>query len=417
MSLAATTGYHGAGTVEYLVGDDGAINFLEVNTRIQVEHPVTEAVTGLDLVELQLRVAAGEPLGFSQDDVTLDGHAIELRLVAEEPSAGWIPSSGSLDAFSVPASLRCDAAVTAGSVVPADYDSLLAKLIVHDTDRTAAIAKLSTALAAADVGGLSTNLAMLRALLAEPNFNAGDVPISYLDDHPAVVAAAPVDDDTLMVHLVATVLADRRQARLDDQHWGFLPADWRAVPGSMPPTDWVEEGSGRTFSVVLGTVGDATTVRVVPVADSAGTGDVADDEIEAVEHLARLIQVPSDATGARDLVEIDGMRVPVDVEVAGEQTRVAAGGATTWRRLPRFADHEAAAASSGPVAPLPGTVLSVHVSTGDEVADGDVLVVLEAMKMEHTITAAGPATVSEVPVAAGDRVDAGDSLVVLEAST
>ena len=183
LRLARTAGYANAGTVEFLLDEDGSFFFLEVNARLQVEHPVTEAVTGLDLVEQQLRVAAGEPLGFSQADVRLDGWAMELRVVAEDAAAGFLPSTGVVTAFDLPGTVRVDTGVGVGSTVSPFYDSLLAKVIAHGTDRSAAIATLVDALDATRIEGVATNVDLLAAVLDEPAFRAGDLHTGFLDEH------------------------------------------------------------------------------------------------------------------------------------------------------------------------------------------------------------------------------------------
>ncbi|HSP02298.1 MAG TPA: biotin carboxylase N-terminal domain-containing protein, partial [Acidimicrobiales bacterium] len=211
LALARHIGYRSAGTVEFMVGDDGTVSFLEVNTRLQVEHPVTEAVTGLDLVELQLRVAAGEALPLTQDDVRFDGHAIEVRVVAEDPATGWLPSTGTVTRFQIGtaagadpletgsagvAAVRVDTGFRAGSVVSADYDSLLAKVISHAATRSESAAVLARALRSAVVTGVRTNIDAMAALLVEDDFLEARTPTAYLDEHPDVVhAAGPIGDD------------------------------------------------------------------------------------------------------------------------------------------------------------------------------------------------------------------------------
>ncbi len=441
VALARAVGYVGAGTVEFLVSDDGGgpdggatITFLEVNTRLQVEHPVTEAVTGLDLVELQLRVAAGEPLPIAQDDVVVDGHAIEVRVVAEDPAAGWLPSTGTLTAVDLApteagAPVRVDAGYRAGDVVSADFDSLLAKVVAHAPTRSGAAATLARALRASVVTGVRTDLTCLVAVLGERDFLAAETTTAYLDEHPEVVAAPTVDDADRLVHLLAAVVADERRARAGDARWGFAPSGWRNLRTQGQRARWVDERDQASAVEVLACDGPDGTFHRVLVGDPPAPGDdgaLGPDERAAVDVVVRSQRDEGDGS-VRLALELDGVRHvlhvaeqatahPVEPTAPGT-TRVVRGrsGATSWRPLPRFPDHAATAVGSGPVSPLPGTVLAVHVAVGDAVADGQVLVVVEAMKMEHAIAAPADALVAEVLVAPGDRVDAGDLLVRLDA--
>ena len=425
VALAREVGYVNAGTVEFLVGShdgstgDGAdetITFLEVNTRLQVEHPVTEAVTGLDLVEWQLWVAEGAPLPLHQEQIALDGHAIEVRLVAEDPASGWLPSAGTVEAFSVPDTVRCDAGVATGSEVGADYDSLLAKVVAHASDRRTAARVLAASLRRSSVVGLRTNLATSVAILEHPGFVGATPTTSFLDEHPEVATARPLAGDDLVASLVAAALCDEAGARAADRRWGFAPSGWRNLRVQGTRSAWLDDrGERHDVEVVPGDASSDGATSVLVGAPPAVTddGSLAPDERRVVS-ARRVLRV--DATTTR--LELDGVVTTWSVERlgtrAGDQlvTRGAAG-TTTWTPLPRFEDHDAAATGSGPVAPLPGTVVSVHVAPDDAVADGDLLVVVEAMKMEHTVRAATTGRVTEVRVAPGDRVDAGELLVVI----
>jgi len=398
-----------------MVGPDGTISFLEVNTRLQVEHPVTEAVTGLDLVELQLRVAAGEPLPIAQDDVRIDGHAIEVRVVAEDPAAGWLPSTGTVTRFDLPltrtgsADVRVDAGVRAGGVVSADYDSLLAKMVAHAPTRAQAAQALARALRGSAVVGVRTDLDLLAATLVEPDFLAADTPTAFLDEHPHLAEASGPEGDDRLAQLLAAVVADERRARASDARWGFAPSGWRNLRTQGQRATWIDQRTSDEVHVELAALGAGRYEVLVgappPITDDGSLGP---DE-------RRRVEVVATVDGPLVAVSVDGVRRTLDVALDGDVTVVVGpAGSTQWRRAPRFVDHDAASAAGGPVAPLPGTVLSVHVEVGDEVADGQVLVVVEAMKMEHTITAGAAARVTEVRVAAGQRVDAGDVLVLLD---
>jgi propionyl-CoA carboxylase alpha chain len=418
VALARHVGYRGAGTVEFLVADDGTITFLEVNTRLQVEHPVTEAVTGLDLVELQLAVAEGRPLPITQDDVTITGHAVEVRIVAEDPASGWLPSTGTITAFSVDDAVRCDSGVRAGSVVSVDYDSLLAKVIAHAPDRRTALATLAATLRRADIAGVRTNADTLVAIATEADFVAGGVDTGYLTRHPEVLDGDRPDADALAAHLVAVTLARAAANRAADRHWGFAPAGWRNLATRGQRVTWSELAGPRSVDhrIEYRRSADAWQVMIGEWPEPGPDGALGDDT-----RTRRSVRAVAD--GDDWAVEVDGLRHRVRVTPEREATGsvvwsvTSAAGRTRWREHPRFVDHDAEMAGSGPVAPLPGTVISVAVAAGDRVEANQVLMVIEAMKMEHRITAPAEATVGAVRFAVGDRVDMGDLLVELETST
>ena len=420
VALARHVGYRGAGTVEFLVARDGTITFLEVNTRLQVEHPVTEAVTGLDLVELQLAVAEGRPLPITQNDVRIDGHAVEVRIVAEDPAAGWLPSTGTITAFSVDDSVRCDSGVRPGSIVSVDYDSLLAKVIVHAPDRRTALARLAAALRRADVGGVRTDTDTLIAIVTEADFIAGGVDTGYLGAHPEVLDGDRPDADALTAHLVAVTLARSAANRAADGRWGFAPAGWRNLATRGQRIAWTE------------LAGPQPTDHRVEYRQASGDwhmliGDWPepgpDGALGADDRIVRTVRAAVDGSvpsGDEWAVEIDRLRHRVRIvaerDATGQVTWRAssAAGRTRWRENARFVDHDAEMAGSGPVAPLPGTVISVAVAAGDRVDANQTLMVIEAMKMEHRITAPADAVVAAVRFAVGDRVDMGDLLVELD---
>jgi propionyl-CoA carboxylase alpha chain len=417
LALARHIGYQSAGTVEFMVGEDETISFLEVNTRLQVEHPVTEAVTSLDLVELQLRVAAGEPLPVTQDDVRIDGHAIEVRVVAEDPAAGWLPSTGTLTRFDLTSSgtgsadvapVRVDTGFRAGSVVSADYDSLLAKVIAHAPTRAEAAQVLARALRQSVVTGVRTNVDTMAALLGEDDFLAARTPTAYLDEHHDIVQADGPTGDDRIAQLLAAVLADERAARAADRRWGFAPSGWRNLRTQGQRSTWID-GRGDELDVELEARGAGRYRALVgPFPAPTEDGSLSEDTRRQAD-----LQVTLTEGGVA--IELEGVRRHLTVERDAEETHVSGpAGRTTWRLAPRFPDHDATTAGGGPVSPLPGTVLSVHVDEGDEVEDGQLLVVVEAMKMEHKITAPAAGIVTEVKVAAGQKVDAGDVLVLLD---
>jgi len=413
LALARHVGYVGAGTVEFMVGEpdggDATITFLEVNTRLQVEHPVTEAITGLDLVELQIGVAGGHELPFTQEDVTLDGHAIEVRLVAEDPAEGWVPSTGTLQEFEIDGDVRVDTGFRAGSAVSSDYDSLLAKVIAHHPDRGVAASQIGRAMRTARIVGVRTNAAMLAATMAESDYRERRTFTSYLDEHPAVTAdAGPTGDDRIAL-LLGGVFADEQRARTSAPATGFAPSGWRNLRTRGQRRTWLLNGEEHRVEYVIR--GASAEVRVGPWPEPQPDGSLPDDtrRVASVRLLSR--------TPSRQVVELDGQRHVVGVAFDGDTMRTAGpAGSLEWVRPPRFTDHDAEAEGSGPICPLPGTVIAVHVEVGDSVADGQLLLVVEAMKMEHKITAHGDHVVADVRFAVGDRVDAGDLLVVLESS-
>jgi propionyl-CoA carboxylase alpha chain len=408
LALARQVGYQGAGTVEFLVGADGTINFLEVNTRLQVEHPVTEAVTGLDLVELQLSVAAGDPLPLGQADVHIEGHAIEVRIVAEDPSVGWLPSTGTVSAFEIGDGVRVDTGFRTGAVVSSDYDSLLAKVIAHAPTRTAAARVLARALRTSRIAGVRTNVEAMVAVLGDGDFLAARTPTSFLDTHPALVSRSPNESD--MALLLGAVFATERRDRAADPVFGFAPSGWRNLRTQGQREIWLDGETEHAIEFVMSGAARAM-VWIGQWPEPTDDGSLAPDTRRA--HDVRFL----DRTANHEVIEVDGVRHVVDTFIdpaSGEVHSRSAFGARSLRRAPRFVVHDGEVAGSGPVSPLPGTVIAVHVAVGDHVVDGQVLVVVEAMKMEHKITASGAAMVSEVRFGVGDRVDTGDLLVVLE---
>ena len=446
VALARHVGYVGAGTVEFMVGepaagDEPTVTFLEVNTRLQVEHPVTEAVTGLDLVELQLLVAEGHPLPLGQGDVRVTGHAIEVRVVAEDPSADWLPSTGTLTDFAIDdldGAVRVDAGFRAGSVVSADYDSLLAKVIAHAEHRTVAARRLARVLGSARIDGVRTNLAALTAIAREPDFLAGATTTSYLTDHPEVASASPLTPDQREAQFIAAVFALEHANRRADRVTAFAPSGWRNLRTQGQRRTLIHDGddeptAGRGFApgTHRGVPYHAEYAFDPPDSTRAASAVVllgerppagADGALPADTRRSVRVRVLA-RSSHRQVVEVNGIRYDVMTSIRRDRNDDAAGvststthGSAAWVVPPAFEDHDAAAEGSGPVSPLPGTVIAVHVESGDAVAEGQLLVVVEAMKMEHKIVAPTAATVTEVCFGVGDRVDAGSLLVALESA-
>ncbi len=369
VALADAVGYDSTGTVEFVVDDEtGEPYFLEMNTRLQVEHPVTELVTGLDLVELQLRVAAGAPLGLEQDEIRWRGHAFEARINAENPAEGFRPELGTVEFLRVPKGVRWDAAVERGSEITPFYDSMIAKLIVHGTDREQARRRLADALGGLVLGGLVTNVGFHRWLIDTDPVIAGRVTTRFLDE--TEIPAAPA-----LEHAAAAATL-RRADRRSGPPWE------RAATGP-----WQHLGA-RRFTPHRPSV--ATTV--------IGPDGVA-VEVSAAE------------------VDAAPCRHDAIVDRVGRRVAFAVDGHTQWFRIPPRSEawipDDAAAVGSGSAvtSPFPASVAEVHVAPGDAVVAGDPLLVVEAMKMLHTLAADGAAVIDEVRVAPGDQVT-GDQVLV-----
>ena len=388
VAAARAVGYAGAGTVEFLLDGDGAFYFIEMNTRLQVEHPVTEAVTGHDLVEWQLRVAAGEELPVVQEAVAVDGHAIEARLCAEDPAAGFLPSTGPIRLMRLPGDgARVDTGFEAGDAVTPHYDSLLAKLVVHAPARNAARARLAEALGEVAVAGPATNRDFLIRVIAEDAFRAGTLDTGYLDRNLETLTAHKDDPPD-------TVLALAALAAIRSQDAGDPASPWTALRG------WrLNAPARRAVGFRLGE--DVATVLSEGTAFRFPGG--------------RTRQVRSLASDAPLLaIDIDGEALSA-VAVCDDRAATVFTSDTTWR-LPLFdpvAEAEAGASEAAPavpLAPMPGVVVAVSVAGGDRVAKGQPLLVIEAMKVEHTVRAPAAGTVDAVHYAIGDRVDEGAEL-------
>lgn len=406
IDLTRHVGYENAGTVEFMVGEDGTINFLEVNTRLQVEHPVTEAVTGIDLVEWQLRIASGQLIPLSQQDITIDGHAIEARIVAEDPSTGWLPSIGTISRFDIGPGTRVETGFGVGSSVTADYDSMIAKVIAHGDTRDDAAAIMARCLQTSVITGVQTNVDVVRAMMREPDFLAGATLTAYLDEHPQLASGPSLRPEDMRALLAAAIFVVADRSRSNNATTGFAPPGWRNLR---------TQGQRRTFRrgdmdhlVEYVHDHDVTTVRFGPWPEPDAEGVVGDDDRSASQ--VRLLR----HEGGTAVVEVDGVRTVVSAVVDGQAIHFASpAGSASFDLVSPFVDHAIERESGGPICPLPGTVIAVHVQAGDEVAEGQLLMVIEAMKMEHKIVAATASTVDDVLYAVGDRVDSGDLLVRL----
>ena len=403
-------GYAGAGTVEFVLAASGEFYFLEVNTRLQVEHPVTELVTGLDLVELQLRVAGGEPLPAEVLGAGLAGHAIEARLYAEDVPAGYLPATGTLHAFEVPAvdGVRVDAGVATGSVVGPHYDPMLAKVIAHGRTRADAARRLARALAGARIHGVTTNRDLLVAILREPDFLAGRTDTGYLGRHPELGIGEWSPETTRHSrgrHAVAAALAGQAANRAAAPVLRSLPSGWRSVVGPARRVRYAD-GDGT---------GDRTGDGTVEVAYRLGRDGLrVSVDGEPLGSSVRLLEARPDGV----TLELDGVRRSYAVHRVDGGTRAEVyvdgpDGSSSLREVPWFTDPADTVAAGSLLAPMPGSVLRVLAEPGAEVAAGQPLIVLEAMKMEHTVAAPADGTLTEVPVRPGDQVTSGQLLAVL----
>jgi acetyl/propionyl-CoA carboxylase alpha subunit len=397
VAAAGAVGYVGAGTVEFVMATDGSYYFLEMNTRLQVEHPVTEAITGLDLVRLQLLVADGEALPPEALQPSINGHAIEVRLYAEDATNDFLPATGTLRSFELPPSVRVDSGFESGDIVSPHYDAMLAKVIAHAATRTAAAAKLADGLRRAQIHGVTTNRDLLVRILGESEFLAGGTDTAYLDRHPAAELGRSLVESDVVARQHAAVAALALQAvnRQAATTWARLPSGWRNNP-SAPHTVVLSEG-GRDH-----------VVKYAISRDSSVTVQV-DGESVAVE----LHSTGRDAVDAT----IDGVRLRCTVVVAADRDRIdldSPFGASSYSIVPRFVDPADQVAAGSLVAPMPGTVVRVLVEAGAAVVKGAGLVVLEAMKMEHTVASPSDGVVSELHVQTGQQVDAGSVLAVVD---
>lgn len=389
-------GYVGAGTVEFLLAEDGSFFFLEVNTRLQVEHPVTEEVTGLDLVRLQLEIAAGAPIGEDVREPEPAGHAIEVRLYAEDPSADFLPQTGTLTRLAFPdrVGLRVDAGVQSGSTVSVHYDPMVAKVIAYAETRTEAARVLAAALREAHIDGLPTNRDFLIRVLEDPAFLAGDVDTHFLDRPESAVLVAPLlDTDELRIAAAAAALARQAAARAAAPVQASIPSGWRNNP-SVDQTVAFEHGDD-TLTVGYRFDRRGTLARLV-----------VDGEPLAAD--ARLLHATADAVE----LELDGLRRAFSVRAPGGGAVHVSGpaGQADLHAVERHPDPAAQTAPGSLLAPMPGSVVRVDVAVGDTVAAGQSLLVLEAMKMEHEIVAPDAGVVTVLSVQAGAQVDAGTLL-------
>ena len=402
VDAARAVNYVGAGTVEFIAGPDGDFYFMEMNTRLQVEHPVTECITGTDLVEWQLRVASGEPLPLQQDQLQIRGHALEARLYAEDADRGFLPSTGTLRHLRLPANtahVRVDAGVEQGDAITPFYDPMIAKLIVWDVDRDAALRRMQQALAECEVVGVTTNAAFLRRLVMTDSFTQAKLDTALIEREQAALAPNDGDSDPALWALaaiagVATSEAARRDAR--DPHSPWQAQDgWRLGAAAARALTLEHRGAQRSVTVQGAGAGEQWTVHLDGNA-LAGSGGLDGDalRVQIGEQLHR-------ATVIRD---------------GNELYLFGSEGVQRFTLHDPVSEADQSVADAGSlVAPMPGRIVATLVSPGTAVKRGAPLLVLEAMKMEHTLQAPADGTVQGYRVKAGDQVGDGAVLVDFEA--
>ncbi|MCS3849160.1 3-methylcrotonyl-CoA carboxylase alpha subunit [Xanthomonas campestris] len=396
VDAARAVGYLGAGTVEFIAGPDGDFYFMEMNTRLQVEHPVTELITGTDLVDWQLRVAAGLPLPKRQDELRIHGHALEARLYAEDADRGFLPSTGTLRQLRLPAAsahVRIDAGVEQGDTISPYYDPMIAKLIVWDHDRPAALARMRDALAHCHAIGVTTNSAFLARLVSTQAFATADLDTALIEREQAALFPAPQPPAMAWWCLAAVLVVEAAPHAAADPADPFSP--WQLADG------W-RIGAHAARTLVLEAAGERRTLAVRPTADGWQV-DSADQTHTLRYH----------AHGEHLRVDMDGRQWRAQILRDGAAITVLSGA-----QRAHFQHHDAlveaeqpAQAEGGLTAPMPGRVVALVAQLGEPVRRGQALVVLEAMKMEHTLHAPADGTVQAYLVAEGDLVADGVALV------
>jgi 3-methylcrotonyl-CoA carboxylase alpha subunit len=389
VEAARAVGYSGAGTVEFVADGSaglrtGAFWFIEMNTRLQVEHPVTEAVTGLDLVEWQFRVAAGERLPLSQEQVQLRGHAVEARVYAEDVENGFLPSPGRIVALQWPAEIRVDAGVEAGATITPFYDPMIAKLIAHAPTRDAALDRLGHAIARALIAGPRSNLAFVAALCRAPEFRTGRIDTGFIDRNLAALGAVPHEPDYAAAALGVARLLAQSFASSSEEVAADPQSDEEISPWAA--RDGFQLGGRRSVSIPV-------------MVDGVRIG-------AAVSYGAEGIRV-----------DVNGVPPAEDAQTfaAGEEVYVLRHGRQTRVRLEDFAASAAAEAGDGTVrAPMHGRLLQIFVRVGDEVAAGQRLAIIEAMKMEHTLQAPFAGTVRTIAAEPGAQLVEGGEIMLIE---
>ena len=409
ISAARAIDYTGAGTVEFIVDSDGAFYFMEMNTRLQVEHPVTEFITGQDLVEWQLRVAAGEQLPASQEQLGIDGHALEARIYAEDPDNGFLPSTGSLGHLQFPAEtpqVRVDTGVRQGDTISVYYDPLIAKLIVRGDDRKNCLKRMIEALRQIRVTGVTTNIDFLTSVISHEAFQAADFDTGFIGRYLAelVPEKAPADPDILALAALYQVLrrdsrSCREAATSDDPTSPWWATDnWR--PNLVEEEHFSFHDGIREYEVGIAVTGNSREHSELDYVIRTGGQVVrASGRLEADGRLAAIL---------------DGTQRRIDVAEDHDHLVIFEAGNTFRLKRLSDGDHSTEEEATGNlISPMPGTIIEVMANEGQQVSKGDTLLVLEAMKIEHTIVAPHDGTVQTLHYRAGDMVEEGVELLVL----
>ncbi|NLE78385.1 MAG: acetyl/propionyl-CoA carboxylase subunit alpha [Rhodococcus sp.] len=398
---ADAIGYEGAGTVEFLADEDGNFFFLEMNTRLQVEHPVTECTTGTDLVDLQIAVASGGPL--PTDQPALRGHAIEVRLYAEDPTADWQPQTGTVHRLRLPGevtefgvldrkSVRLDSGVVDGSVVGVHYDPMLAKVISFAPDRTQAAKLLAATLARTELHGLVTNRDLLVNVLRHPAFLAGDTDTAFFDTHGLESLSEPLaSPDSEALSALAAALADSAANRAGARAGGGLPSGWRNMPSQPQLKRYTSARGEHEMRYRLGRNGLTA---------------------DGFENVNLVVHTPDSV-----VLDVDGLRRTFSIARHDDRVFVdSALGPVALTVVPRFVDPTTEVAAGSLLAAMPGSVIRIGAEEGDTVSAGQPILWLEAMKMEHTVTAPTAGVLTELAVVMGQQVEVGSVLAVVEAA-
>ena len=407
VAAAKAIGYVGAGTVEFIADvshglSEDSFYFMEMNTRLQVEHPVTEMITGQDLVEWQLRIAAGEPLPMSQEDLVIDGHAIEARIYSENPQKNFLPATGRLHRLRPPKEgphVRVDTGVREGDEVTIYYDPMIAKLVVWDRDRASALRRLLDGLERYEIAGVITNVNFLAAVAAHPAFAAGDLETGFIDKHKGDLIPAPgaVPDQALALACLDLLLARKGHADAADPYSPWTRVDgWRLNDQGHDELCFRDGDDENEITVTVHYPGTGGYRLALPGGEMLANGEV--DE------------------GGTLWADLNGLRVSAAVVHDGDNVSILSGGrAYRIVRVDPMALRDYDLEEGGKVtAPLPGKIVQVLVQAGAAVNKGDPLLILEAMKMEHTIAAPRDAIVASIPYAAGEQVEEGTELIAFE---
>jgi 3-methylcrotonyl-CoA carboxylase alpha subunit len=408
VAAARAVDYVGAGTVEFIVDEAGEFFFMEMNTRLQVEHPVTEMITGLDLVEWQFRVAAGEPLPLAQEQIEMRGHAIEARVYAEDAAREFLPMAGSIHHLREPAAtswLRIDSGVRAGDEVGVHYDPLIAKVIAWGEDRAQALQRLQAGLADYQIAGLTTNIGFLRTLIAQPDFAQAHLHPERLDTglierNREALRAHNFEPRVLVLAALWESLQQERRMRGRAAVSGDPFSPWHRGDGW-----WLNQANFRELVYLV--AGERCPV----IMHFRGSGFACESE-------GRWIAGSGAIDQRGDLhAELDGVRCRATVVQRGDMLTVFAFGAANALQRERYVHEADEVNAGGLIAPLPGNVIQVMVSAGERVTKGQALIIMEAMKMEHTIVAPTAGTVGEIYFSAGERVKEGAALLSLDVAT